>query len=282
MYAHVGQAFSHAHYDLLIVGAGRMGAALARFVMEAAPRMRVLLTEEGGLPNEEGATILAPGVWHGAVPPEQAQRAAVTRELLGDALNVCGVLDLFAEKTGSVSPTAEFWTPDLEALIDPEVLPFARLDERGGTYSVASQTLQNAQAAVQAGADLMLNVRCELEGSGRVKLQRLSVTNTHQIVVDHCAVVNADTVVIAAGAAGPHLIETGLGIVTAHRQAYRQAARLNLPSTQGSRVLRAGGFVLRPQSGGYSVVPPISHPDPWGYTPVGDGWRACRWVCAAR
>ncbi|GGR28685.1 hypothetical protein GCM10008957_44860 [Deinococcus ruber] len=269
VYAHVGQPFTASSYDLLIVGAGRMGAAFARFVMERAPGTRLLLAEEGGLPNEEGATILAPGVWHSFVPPEQAQRAAVTRDLLAEALNVCGVLDLCTDERGDLVPTDAVWTPELEALVNPAALPFARLDERGGVYSVASTTLQNAQAAVQAGADLMLNVRCELAGGGRVLLQRLSVTNTHEIVVEQRISVRADTVVIAAGAAGPPLAEAGLGVVTPHRQAYRQSVRLNLPSAPSSRVIQAGGFVLRSQSGGYSVLPPILHPDPCGYTPSG-------------
>ncbi|ULH14732.1 FAD-binding oxidoreductase [Deinococcus sp. KNUC1210] len=269
VYAHVGQPFREAHYDLLIIGAGRMGAALARFIMEQQPQTRLLLAEEGGLPNEEGATILAPGVWHSFVPPEQAQRAADTRDLLAEALTVCGVLDLSADEGGGQVPTDAVWTPELAALVDPAALPVARFDEHGGVYSVASSTLQNAQAAVKAGADLMLNVRCELTGNGHVLLQRLSVTNTHEIVVEQRVSVQADTVVIAAGAAGPPLIEAGLGRVTPHRQAYRQSVRLNLPSTQSSRVVQAGGFILRPQSGGYTVVPPILHPDPCGYTPSG-------------
>ena len=269
VYAHVGQPFGAAAYDLLIVGAGRMGAALAAFVMQQRPGTRLLLAEEGGLPNEEGATLLSPGVWHADVPAQQAARAERTRALLAGALHVCGVLTLSEMQGEGFQESAAHWTPELAALVDPEVLPFARLDQRGGTFSPASTALAQAQAAVQAGADLMLNVRCTLLGAGRVRLERLSVTNTHAVVVDHVLEVQAGAVVIAAGAAGPPLIEAGLGIVTAHRQLYRQTARLNLPSDQHSRVLRAGGFLLRPQSGGYSVVPPLSHPDPWGYVPAG-------------
>ncbi|MGI8747929.1 MAG: FAD-dependent oxidoreductase, partial [Deinococcus sp.] len=54
-----------------------------------------------------------------------------------------------------------------------------------------------------------------------------------------------------------------------HRRAYRQSVRLNLPSSDSSPVLRAGGFTLRPQGGGYTVIPPIPHPDPWDYRPGG-------------
>jgi glycine/D-amino acid oxidase-like deaminating enzyme len=289
VWAHVGQPFAPAHYDLLIVGAGRMGAALARFLRETAPHLSLLLAEEGGLPNEEGATILAPGVWHAQVPEQQRQRAEATRDLLGDLLNVCGLLDLHAEAgvTGSgvagpgvpgpgegLSPTADLWSAELEDVVDPAVFPFARLDERAGTYSAGTLTLNNANAAIRAGADLMLNVRAELcgadaGGAARVRLHRLSVTNMHEVVVDHSVNVTAGRVVLAAGAAGPHLAEVGLGVVTPHRIAYRQTPRLEVPSTSASPVIRAGSLLLRPRDGGYTVIPPVPHPDPWGYVPTG-------------
>ena len=120
----------------------------------------------------------------------------------------------------------------------------------------------------------MLNVRAELLGTGadgraRVRLHRLSVTNTHEVVIDHSVSVTAGQVVVAAGAAGPHLAEVGLGVVTPHRMAYRQTPRLEVPSAPGSPVLQAGGLLLRPRDGGYTVIPPIPHPDPWGYVPTG-------------
>ncbi|WP_350244620.1 FAD-dependent oxidoreductase [Deinococcus sonorensis] len=263
MYAHVGQSFASRAYDVLIVGAGRMGAALAWQLRQRAPHLSLLLAEEGGLPNEEGATILASGVWHSDVPDEQRERAERTRALLGERLQPCGVLTL--SEQGGVPPSV----PYPASLADAAVLPGLRLDPRGGVYSPASVTLDAGQQAVRLGADLMLNVRCELRGGGQVALHRLSVTNTHQVVVDHTVTVTAAQVVIASGAAGPHLIENGLGQPTRHRQAYRQLPRLNVPSGPDSPVVRACGFVLRPHSGGYVVTPPILHPDPWGYQPVG-------------
>ena len=279
VWAHVGQPFGSAHYDLVIVGAGRMGAALARFLRELAPQLSLLLAEEGGLPNEEGATILAPGVWHADVPPAQLARAEETRALLGDVLNVCGLLDLSAEGGADLSPVSELWTPELAALIDPGVLPFARLDARAGTYSAGSVTLANANAAIHGGADLMLNVRAELCGTGadglvaggpaHVRLHRLSVTNMHEVIVAQSVSVTAGRVIVAAGAAGPHLAEVGLGVVTPHRMAYRQTPRLEVHSAPGSPVLCCAGLLLRPRDGGYTVIPPIPHPDPWGYVPTG-------------
>ncbi|WP_407569520.1 FAD-dependent oxidoreductase [Deinococcus altitudinis] len=278
VWAHVGQPFTPAHYDLLIVGAGRMGAALARFLRELAPQLSLLLAEEGGLPNEEGATLLAAGVWHAHVPGGQQQRAEDTRTLLGDLLNVCGLLEFSAEAGAGFSPIAECWTPELLGMVDPEVLPFVRRDGRAGTYSAGTLALNCANAAIQAGADLMLNVRAELcgttsEGRARVRLHRLSVTNMHEVVIDHSVNVTAGRVIVAAGAAGPHLAEVGLGVVTPHRRAYRQTPRLEVPSTPASRVLQlnigSGELLLRPRDGGYTVIAPVPHPDPWGYVPTG-------------
>ncbi len=283
VWAHVGQPFAPAHYDLLIVGAGRMGAALARFLRETAPGLSLLLAEEGGLPNEEGATILAAGVWHAQfageqIPEEQRARAENTRTLLGDLLNVCGLLEFSAGPGAGLSPVSDFWTPELEGVVDPEVLPFARLDERAGTYSAGTLALNCANAAIRAGADLMLNVRAELcgsnsEGRAQVRLHRLSVTNMHEVVIAHSVNVTADRVIVAAGAAGPHLTEVGLGVVTPHRSAYRQTPRLEVPSTPASPILKVslqvGELLLRPRDGGYTVIPPVPHPDPWGYVPTG-------------
>ena len=279
VWAHVGQPFESAHYDLVVVGAGRMGAALARSLRELAPHCSLLLAEEGGLPNEEGATILAPGVWHADVPPGQSARAEETRALLGDALNVCGLLDLSTEAREGFPSVAEVWTPELAALIDPGVLPFARLDRRAGTYSAGSVTLADANAAIASGADLMLNVRAELCGTGadglaadgvaHVRLHRLSVTNMHEVIVAQSVMVTVGRLIVAAGAAGPSLVEAGLGLVTPHRTAYRQTPRLEVGSTPSSPVLRHAGLLLRPRDGGYTVVPPIPHPDPWGYVPTG-------------
>ena len=279
VWAHVGQPFAPARYDVLIVGAGRMGAALARFLRVARPDLSLLLAEEGGLPNEEGATILAPGVWHADVPPERREEAERTRILLGDALTPCGLLDLQGQAGPATRPVSEVLGPDLLGWIDAGVLPHVRLDGRAGVYSAGQLTLGHAQTAIREGADLMLNVRAELHGhaldrpgsggAARVALHRLSVTNTHQVVVDHTVNVTAARVVIAAGAPGPALVEAGLGIVTPHRAAYRQTPRLEVPSTPGTPVLRAEGLTLRPQSGGFTVVPPVPHPDPWGYVPTG-------------
>jgi len=277
VWAHVGQPFAPVHYDLLIVGAGRMGAALARFLRETSPHLSLLLAEEGGLPNEEGATILAPGMWHGAAPPEQQARAEQTRRLLGELLTPCGLLDLSAEATEGFLPVSGL-SPDLAPLIDPVMidvaeLRFARFDPRAGTYSPGILALNCANAAIRAGADLMLNVRAELcgtsEGRAQVRLHRLSVTNTHEVVVGQTVQITADRVVVAAGATGPHLAEVGLGVVTGHRSAYRQMPRLEVESGAQSPVIRAGGLMLRPRDGGYTVVPPIPHPDPWGYVPQG-------------
>ena len=127
VWAHVGQPFESIHYDLVVVGAGRMGAALAHSLRELSPQFSLLLAEEGGLPNEEGATILAPGVWHADVPLGQSARAEETRALLGDALNVCGLLDLSTEAREGFPSVVEVWTPDWTGVPEPTAREASRL-----------------------------------------------------------------------------------------------------------------------------------------------------------
>ena len=45
VWAHVGQPFEEQQFDVVIVGAGRMGAALALYLGRLAPSLRVLLAE---------------------------------------------------------------------------------------------------------------------------------------------------------------------------------------------------------------------------------------------
>ncbi|MFC6801775.1 hypothetical protein ACFQDE_08625 [Deinococcus caeni] len=71
------------HYDFIVIGAGRMGSLLTLALTRAAPHARLLLIEQGGLPNEEGHTILAPGVWTTAhLPPDQHPAAHASRTLI--------------------------------------------------------------------------------------------------------------------------------------------------------------------------------------------------------
>lgn len=271
VWAHVGQSFTETEFDLLVIGAGRMGAALAFYLRQLVPERSLLLAEEGGLPNEEGATILAPGVWTTLdLAPEQREAARWTREQLaafGDIqFQARPLLDLGTGETATAAALADH--PEALALIDPAALPTARLDPEAATYRPGSVALKAAQSAIRTGANLMLNARARLVPGG-AELQRLTVTNTHQIVVHETCRVRAGVTVVAAGTAGPGLIEHGLGVHSRHARAYVQYPRLECPSLDTTPVLRVAGLMLRPQNGGYTLVPPVHHRDPQGYQPAG-------------
>ena len=304
VWAHVGQAFAppdgtQTRYDIVVIGAGRMGAACALYLRQLMPDSKLLLVEQGGLPNEEGATILAAGVWTvqdiptGEDGPTWQAKADWTRAQLaaqdGIQFQERPLLSLHAQQGPGCLPTAEALAahPDSLALLDTDELPFARPDLRAATYRPGALAAAQAGAAVRAGADLMLNTQAHLIPGG-VRLDRLTVTNTHQIVTHETHTVRAGFVVVAAGAEGPELLEPGLGIHTTHARAYRQTPRLNAPSdgrsvgstsddgsgADLSPVLRvpvcsAGSLTLRPQNGGYTLYPHIHHRDPHGYAPTG-------------
>ncbi len=271
---------------MVVVGAGRMGSACALFLRQLAPHLRVLLLEEGGLPNEDGATLLAPGVWSARGLPggrlegkrragERLAQARWTRRQLETAFGDVSfvprpLIRLFAQAGPERIPTADAlasW-PDAQAVVNAPALPFAEVDPDAATYRPGAVALAAARAAVAAGADLMLNARAR-PVSGGVVVERLTVTNTHQIVTHETHTLPANVTVLALGADGPHAAEHELGLHTAHARAYRQVPRLNVPSDDATPILHAGGLTLRPQHGGFTLVPAIHHRDPHGYAPTG-------------
>ncbi len=288
VWAHVGQPFEEREFGTVIVGAGRMGAALALYLSElylSEPHLsqqarggagRVLLVEQGGLPNEEGATILAPGVWSTLeLPPEQHARAHWTRQQLAGALGDIQfqerpLVQLHATEGAGTRPTAEALAdfPEALALLDPAALPFARVDAGAATYRPGSVALNAAQRAIRQGVNLLLNTRATPIPGG-VRLERLTVTNTHQIVTHEVRKVRAERVVVAAGAAGPGLIEHSLGRHVRHAEAYAQYPRLNRPSAPGTPVLQVGPLRLRPAPGGWNLSLTPAHHDPPDYQPSG-------------
>lgn len=275
VWAHVGQRFEESGYDVVVVGAGRMGAACALYLQRLTPG-RLLLVERGGLPNEEGATLLAPGVWSAFdVPPGREREAAWVRASLEDdfgdvSFRAAPLLDLHAGEVPDALPTAGLLTrfPGAAGLTAPSALPWARVDGSAALYRPGAVALACGQAAVRAGADLLLNTCAHLTPGG-VRLDRLTVTNTHEVVTHETRELRAGLVVVAMGADGPAAAEHDLGAHTGHGRAYRQLPRLNAPSGDATPVLRAGGFTLRPQHGGFTLVPPVHHRDPQGYVPTG-------------
>lgn len=276
VWAHVGQPFQPRDYDVVVVGAGRMGAACAYFLRQLAPALKLLLIEEGGLPNEEGASILAPGIWTALdIPPARLRETQWVRGQLQSAFGDLQfqprpLIELHPEDGPGRIPAASALEayPESCALVNLEALPYARLDAQAATYRPGLLALHAAQQAIRHSADLLLNTRAHLTPGG-VRLERLTVTNTHQIVTHETHEVKAAQVIVAMGARGPAAIEHELGVHTTHGSAYQQYPRLKTPSQARSPLLRAGGLTLRPQHDAYTVVPAIHHRDPHGYTPRG-------------
>ncbi len=301
VWAHVGQPFTAGSYDVIVLGAGRMGASLAYYLRQLWPKLRLLLVEEGGLPNEEGATILAAGIWSLLdLPPHKHQQANWVRAQLeqiqlgltrltslanpkhsnfhGIGLRNSTLLSFFSTpEPQAISTTATSTTaalnqfPEIAAWIDPQVLPSVQTAE-AMLYRPASLALTLTEWAIKMGADLMLNTRAILVDGG-VMLERLTITNTHQIVTHETHHLRAGQIIVALGAGGPEQLEQDLGIYTAHAKAYQQFPRLNVPTTDATTdatpVLRAYGLTLRPQHGGFSLISAIHHRDPYGYVPMG-------------
>ena len=67
--------------------------------------------------------------------------------------------------------------------------------------------------AVGSGADLLLNARATLTESRAIKLERLEFARDMQRKVVRTEAVEADTLIVAAGAWSAALIEEGLGEV---------------------------------------------------------------------
>ena len=136
--------FTPSPYDVVVLGAGRMGALAAHFLMWSRPGLKLLLLDQGGLPNEEGATILAPGVWSAlGVPEAQRERAELTRRLIAGELSAeegglglsgphdaptlkRGLVDLLPQAAEGSVPVGEIahLPPDL---VDPALLPLRPL-----------------------------------------------------------------------------------------------------------------------------------------------------------
>lgn len=280
VWAHVGQRFGETEYDVVIVGAGLLGAACALSLREAAPGLRVLLLEEAGLPNEEGATLLGAGLWDGQGAGE---RADFTRErlraLLGERLTPLPVLalgegnpgegGLGEESTDTAAALSAY--PELQGWVDPVSLPRTRVRE-GLAYRPGEVSLACAQAAIRAGADLMLNVRASFElspgGGAALRLARLTVTREHRVVVSEVCALRARAVLVAAGAAGPELLEAAGGPPTAHRRVWMQFPPLSAPAMAHPPALRHGEWLLMPSAAGYTLYPKPPGPDPHGYAPT--------------
>ena len=172
---------------------------------------------------------------------------------------------------------------DITQLLNLEGTSHVLYDSQGGYGSAEAAALHFGFGAVGSGADLLLNARATLTESRTIKLERLEFARDMQRKVVRTEALEADTLIVAAGAWSAALIEEGLGEVLRVGRAYTQYprvekdARLRLETGRVVMpVLEHKGFTLRPQGEGLLVVPPPLSPDPAGYTPTGGNLMGVR------
>ena len=301
-----GLELPRTRYDTVIVGGGLLGLACAFYLRRLAPERKLLIVEGDGIPSEEGATFVSPAVAHRAFEGE-ARRAAwalsvlarlaeetgVTRphdvpfrnvgwaRFLSTPVAVAGLetlpVDTFLEKLAQESQT------DLAHLVNFGETSHVLYDPKGGYGSAEAAALHFGHGAVGRGADLLLNARATLTGPNSIKLERLEFARDMQRKVVRTEVVEADTLVVAAGAWSAALVEDGLGEVVPVGRVYMQYPRVEADKRlvlEAGRVmmpiLEHQGFILRPQGEGLLVVPPPLPPDPAGYVPAGGNLMGVR------
>lgn len=256
-----------------------MGCLLAYYLSSQKSKKNILVVEEGGLPNEEGATLLAPGIWNPdplKTPSERKDSLfdICLEESFGDIQYQARTMLHFAFDQSTLThlemPPSHLETtdPHWSTLINPAKLKLTH-QTKAATYRPGNLALNAMKQAIQQGCHLMLNARAHCLPKGEVRLDRLTVTNTHQIVVHESHVIRPQCIVMAAGAHGPQQLEQDLGNYTPHKSAYVQYPHLAYPSSDTSPILRFPHLTLRPQHGGWTLIPAIQQSDPYGYLPVG-------------
>ena len=301
-----GLELPRTRYDTIIVGGGLLGLACAFYLRRFAPERTLLVIEADGVPSEEGATFVSPAVAHRTFEGEAGRRAAwalsilarlaeetgVTRphdvpfrnvgwaRSLSKPVEVAGLetleLNTFLEHLSQKGQT------DIPQLLNLEGTSHVLYDPKGGYGSAEAAALHFGFGAVGSGADLLLNARATLTES-TIKLERLEFARDMQRKVVRTESVEADTLIVAAGAWSAALIEEGLGEVLRVGRVYTQYprvekdARLKLAAGRVVMpVIEHQGFTLRPQGEGLLVVPPPLPPDPAGYVPTGGGLMGVR------
>ncbi len=270
-----------AGYDVVVVGAGLLGVAFARLLRRWAPRLSLLLVEQGGLPNEGGATVTCPGLGPPLAPDASgAEGVAWVRSWLGEELTGAarfreGWLELAGDPAGApgAAPLEELLAGD--ALVwTSETLGIARTypawRRSGGYLPVEAATLALARSAVREGVDLALNARARPSDARRLVVERLAFDRRMRLGVHARQTVEAGAVVVAAGADGAALAEAGLDRPVRLPAVYRQFPRLRGgPTSPTSPVIAVAGWALRPAPHGAVLVAPPGPADPDGHVPVG-------------
>ena len=299
-----GQGLPRTRYDTVIVGGGLLGLACAFYTRRFLPERTLLVIEADGVPSEEGATFVSPAVAHGAFEGEARRRAAWALSVLARLAEETGVtrphdvpfrevgwarsLSEPVAVTGLETLTVDAFLEsqnqtDLTQLVNFDKASHVLYNPKGGYGSAEAAALHFGHGAVKEGADLLLNARATLAGPNTLKLERLEFARDMQRKVVRREVVEADTLVVAAGAWSAALVEDGLGEVVPVGRVYMQYprverdARLALEAGRVAMpVIEHQGFTLRPQGEGLLVVPPTLPPDPAGYVPTGGNLMGVR------
>jgi len=295
VFNHSGLALERTHYDIGIVGGGLLGLSCAFWMMTLEPGLKVLIVEQGGIPQEGGATQNSSGLFSLAQLGNRLEEARWTLGVLQNLEQITGIqrphdpkfqqvgwLTLFSEGVGNaLEPNLTFLSSaarsNLERLVNLSSVTHAQRDPEGGYGSVSSAALHFGFGAVAKGVDLMLSTRAHSEaGSRHLTLERLDIDRHMKVFVARQERVSVNKLVVAAGAEGRAWLEQNLNLnfelPTHYVQHLRISEKALLERLGGEVVmpiLERGGFVLRPHLGGVLIsLPPIA-PDPADYVSRG-------------
>lgn len=269
-------------YDVVVVGGGVLGAAVAERLRASAPDRSVLLVEASGLPNEDGASVASPGLvpplptggvrrtgGASSAAPGDRRDASDPSDRAALAWARAWLADVLAGRDADAATLGAGWLAlasgavpaggaldgerPLRALLPAEtteaVCAMTGVPPEhparlttGGYVSVEGLTLALARRAVRAGADLAINARARPLGPTRLTLERLAADRRMRVSVHARHTVTADAVVVACGADGAALAEEALDGPVALPAAYLQFPRVRLGGTHG----RGGGAAALP------------------------------------
>ncbi len=294
------QDLPRSRYDFVVIGGGVLGLAAAFYLRKFAPNRSVLVTEQGGIPSEEGETHFSPALQHHFYRDERDQRRArwwstvladFTREsgvsiALKNAFSRVGYVtaEPTAIEMARAEPTAFRLTRASEfrgSMVD-RFFAFAddawlAVDPDGGFGHAEAAALHFGHGAVKLGADLCLNARAAIDRSGDVRLDRLTINNRMQIETERQTRLQAGVLILAGGAATGALLEHQLGELNPFHRYYAQFPRidhapgfaLRPDGTLDCPVIATTDFAIRPHLDGALVIPSPLPPDPDNYAPAG-------------
>ena len=291
VYNHAGLVLEHGHYDVGIVGGGLLGLSCAFWLKSLEPDLKVLIVEQGGVPQEGGATQNSSSLFSLANLKHRQNEARWTLGILQNLESVTGVqrphdpkfqqvgwLTLLSEGLGQVLELdlkflSSAVRSNLERLVNLSSVESILYDPASGYGSASSAALHFGYGAVARGADLVLSTRARGEaGSRHLTLERLDIDRRMQVFVARQERVKVDKLIVAAGAESGAWLEKNLNLTlelprhyVQHLRISEKAALERLGGEVVTPILERGGFVLRPHLGGVLISLPPIVADPMDY-----------------